>query len=363
MSLRSRTWVVLIGALLCLNSIGSLSFARAECLHQEMGNRSLKSIIQVAEHMTSADRGAERRHHVTAKEILSSHCFRQQPLSMNEMSDALDGATKGSPLKALNFAGTQLRDSSNILKALENLTTSSGDQHSLYSPDFSKVPSTCHRALCAAQAIFGSQMGTQLLYLYVKYGINASHFSYSNAAPWKPSELNDVILGVSDLPEGVLPLPRILELTHEPHTGDNGENVAWSTISVTDRWSNRSSLFRRITIVHEITHNIASTLRGLDHSEEWMRLGGWTYAGEYRDSHGNVYSKSVSSKPTELVSPYASENEEEDLAESAVAYRYHPAYFKRISPGKYEFVKNHIFGGVEYTDENCSAKKLSQPLW
>ncbi|MFN7824887.1 MAG: hypothetical protein ACK5P6_05960, partial [Pseudobdellovibrionaceae bacterium] len=45
----------------------------------------------------------------------------------------------------------------------------------------------------------------------------------------------------------------------------------------------------------------------------------------------------------------------EDFAETFSAYRYNPRQLKKVSPKRYEFMKNKVFGGIEYTnDASCS---------
>lgn len=46
--------------------------------------------------------------------------------------------------------------------------------------------------------------------------------------------------------------------------------------------------------------------------------------------------------------PYSSLNPLEDMSVSAESYVYSPDLLKDKNPARYEYMKNNVFGGVEY---------------
>lgn len=221
-----------------------------------------------------------------------------------------------------------------------------------------KIPKHCQRALCLSQAIFGAEVGPQMLFLKDEFKINTSPYSFGLSTFFNESEIKDVILAFELIPPHARMYPDNQKLTRFPRSrsltqyGANASSVAANaTISLFDLWERQNSYQRQYTIYHEIGHVYAnSSLGRYDESTYWMNIGGWD--AQKQDS------KRIKSR---FVSEYATTNSAEDFAESVSAYRLNPQLLKTTSPERYEYLKYLVFDRVEYTSTN-SCKRSPEVL-
>ena len=296
--------------------------------------------------------------------IQNAHCLRQNPFTEQEMKQWLDSQSSR-PVNSRTINGITFKnESQENLKAFEHLTTALDIFGKKEPARQKKFNSKCINVQCAVKEIFGNQVGMQLLFMQRKFGMNGSHLHNENADSWRKSELDHIMLSLSDFPDGVLPIRDSKTLVkfkrgYQRRGGDN--TIANAVIEVFDLWNEEGPEFKRMTITHELGHVIAGESK-LDDSPEWMNLGGWKE--ETKIVNGEKVSSVSSSKKETMVSKYGMTNNWEDLAESVVAYRYNPAALKNASPEKYDLIKKLIFDNVEYTSERaCSnPKRLSTTL-
>ena len=208
----------------------------------------------------------------------------------------------------------------------------------------------------ASQRIFGNRVGLQLLYIFVRYQVNASHLQAKDTSPWTTEELDDVILGLSDLPKHLIPLPInrytkrkgfVSIMRHKRgdplYDDEDAPTYADAGINFYDAWSELPTHFaRRNRVLHEIGHSLQNLIRSVN-EKNWENL-----------SQRNK-------KQASFVTRYAQTNSYEDLAESFITYRYVPQWLKKRNPEKYEYFREVYFDGVEYTsEEDC--KKSDQSI-
>jgi len=86
------------------------------------------------------------------------------------------------------------------------------------------------------------------------------------------------------------------------------------------------------TIAHEVGHNV------------WNDMG-WHGLSPRQQAWAEL---SANSAPDEYVSEYAKTDMQEDFAETYATYIHDPELLQEVSPGKYEFMRDHIFHGREY---------------
>jgi len=69
----------------------------------------------------------------------------------------------------------------------------------------------------------------------------------------------------------------------------------------------------------------------------WVNMGvlGWKYFGANGNQPPTAYSKT---------------NPKEDLSESVKLYMYNPDKLKNSSMKRYVFIRDHMFGGIEYAN-------------
>jgi hypothetical protein len=183
----------------------------------------------------------------------------------------------------------------------------------------------------------------------LRHHVNGSHWAVKDADPWTEQELDEVILAVRDFPSVVFPvLGKTQTITHfkRGYTLGRETLIANATVSLFDPWNDLDPALRRSTLIHELGHSI-SVSYGLHASPAWLALSGWTQAPSGGDA-------SVLGNPGATVSLYGQTNASEDFAESVVAYRYRPELLRRRSPQKYAFLRELVFDGREYFEqEGC----------
>ena len=285
-------------------------------------------------------------------DIRNSKCSRKTPFTDAEMKDWMDkdaSAEKvNKTINGISFVG----ESPENLEAFQQLTTAI-DFYGRREPSRQKrFSSACKNVQCAVDEIFGKGTGTQLLFMQRKFGMNGSHIANNNAKAWKQSELNDVLLSLSDFPDSILPTQKSRPLIR--HAGARPANFerahADSHIRVYDSWATQSKEKKRYTITHEIGHVIAGAST-VDTSPLWKNMSGWQMRSRINNGKREVVAYSTA--PQALVSAYGASNHQEDMAESIAAFRYNPEKLKRASPQKYQLIQNLIFDGVDYSSENA----------
>lgn len=232
-------------------------------------------------------------------------------------------------------------------------------------PD-NKSPADCHNVLCSLQKTFGEREGLQLAYMYDRFHFNGSHIAYKESSPLRSDEMDDIILAASDLPEEMFPLKDIQQMSHFTRgkipleDGFDENSIAFTDkaeIVLLDTWTMRRGYHRQGTIIHEFAHAIAdSILNDIDKSDEWLSLSGW----EKKVVDGRVQYEVL--PVVSFITAYASWSPIEDFAETFEAYRYLPHDLKTQFPEKYEFMKNHLFHGKEFLENECDSKLTQKEI-
>lgn len=238
------------------------------------------------------------------------------------------------------------------LEAFRHLTTYVDIVGMIDPAKHKNITSTCKNVECAVTQVFGRDVGIQLLYMQRRYGMNGSHIikPSTEASAWKKAELDDVLLSLSDFPEGVMPFQETRTLIHAPRGQGSGNTLANAIVTIYDLWNKDSAEQRRATVTHELGHAISGkTETGKD--TDWKKISGWTTKSTV--VNGKKLEIPSAGTPGAIVSEYGLTNEEEDLAEAVVAYRYNPQLLKKASPTKYNMIKAVIFDNVEYTSETA----------
>ncbi len=301
----------------------------------------------------------------SSKDVKNAHCLRKNKVTEDEMNNWLDknhsAENISKKINGINFENESAEDLKSF-EFLTNATTFFGDPDPSRQKTFS---SKCKKVDCAVKEIFGKEVGTQLLFMQRKYGMNGSHLARTNSSSWKKSELDVILLSLTDFPEGVLPFEENRPLVHFSRgymRGPGQERViANASIEIFDLWNDQSPEEKRYTLNHELGHALAG-VTGIDDSQKWMKLSGWETTTKVVGGKKEKVLKL--NKPSEIISKYGLTNNWEDFAESVSAYRYNPKKLKKISPEKYALIKEVIFDNVEYTSEEAckNPKRLSQSV-
>lgn len=291
----------------------------------------------------------------STKDIRTSECRDKMP-SLSEITQ-MNKDFYGSGDQSAVIGGVSLEgESPDSLMAFTDLLTNRGTfKNEMDTKDVSKkVPQSCKKVACATEAVFGKELGQKLLYLK-QFGFNGSEIAHDSSSRFRKDEVDSIIRSVRAFPKGLFPLDTDKQITKfkrgytlKVH-GD--KTLAFARIAFYDLWSdgNYSKEQMESTSFHEIAHYISSEL-DLDESPEWMAISGWVDHGDFQYS---------SARKDNFCSHYAKDSPGEDFAESLVAYRYNPELLQAASMEKYNFIKENVFGGVEYTSQKeCQGKRI-----
>ncbi len=224
--------------------------------------------------------------------------------------------------------------------------------------------STCRKVICAADALFGAEIGRRMIYLQARFNLNTSKLVFRNAETFGVSQLDSIINAAHLYPDRLLPISENkqtikirrglisnLDNPHDPNI------LANATMSFFDLWSDSSPQVRVYTVVHEIAHNLSfsqvpakmsssvlfTDSQRLDTSPSWLKLSGWVAERAAKRNNSTV----------RFVSEYAQTNAAEDFAEAVTYYMLEPTKLKVIHPEKYDFIRFYVFGGEEFASTLC----------
>jgi hypothetical protein len=123
-------------------------------------------------------------------------------------------------------------------------------------------------------------------------------------------------------------------------------------------------------VQHEMGHVFDVVHRFLSLKDEWLKLTGFTIlhipALDGREDSDFIF-KLVDDADTPNYAPvstrnlptYSRQTPQEDFANSVAAYRHYP-FFRYTHPGRYEFLKQHVFAGKEFFPVDGSNKEYSE---
>ncbi|HLD98628.1 MAG TPA: hypothetical protein VJB59_00115 [Bdellovibrionota bacterium] len=288
---------------------------------------------------------------VTDKELKRAACLRTEPFTNQEITRWLSDQLGTEKIAATVHGVAFKNESPFLIELFRKLTTRQRDLFGFDPPVQKKFKSQCEQVMCALEEIFGAKEAPKLVYMLGRYGMNGSHEAYESAAPWTPQELDELILAFSDLPATVLPVESNKRLVHYTRGESRvGAGVhANALIEVYDRWNQGTKESRRHTIFHEFGHYLADAVEA-DVHPDWLKLSAWTSKPSRPGSKISAVDDSFRmGMPETAVSSYGRKNPAEDFAETVSAYRYNPEWLKKVNAKKYEFMKEVIFDGIEYT--------------
>lgn len=224
--------------------------------------------------------------------------------------------------------------------------------------------SPCHKALCAAQTIFGNEMGLVYLYYVAIYGINLSSLGYDRLTlpdpryvlefkawytvrPWKSlEEMAPMLKAVVNLPQNLIPMTNTRMLHSGIVNPVKSTILANGLITFYTPFDNLGDVEKETITYHELGHTVG-TEGQFDISDEWLEAAGWQVQGN----------QVINLRPEELLSDYAVYKSDcfEDFAETFMYYRYRPMELLIKSPSRYSYMKKYIYKGLEYlTTDACS---------
>lgn len=307
---------------------------------------------------------------VDENDIQSAICRYPVAKNSNEINDYFKKLTwNDKKIEKKNIFGvTFTNESSNLLYLFYKLTeTASNTEEPQPERQINlahKFPeiTKCDKVLCATSVIFGASESLKTLYLLSKFKLNTSYIRYTDAAKMYDQELSDIIYALSYLPADMVTVSsnqKLIRYLRDPQLEANKlRPIMNHTMTIFKRWDEFKTISKAKIVLHEYAH-IWSQEGGIDKfsSKKWLDLSRWEPAEKEDTFTSDLL---PSKKPnTAWVSEYAQRHPAEDFAEAVTAYRLVPEYLLQISPGKYEFIKTHVFNGREFRKtSDCDNKDL-----
>lgn len=200
------------------------------------------------------------------------------------------------------------------------------------------IPDSCNTVRCAVTTIWGQELGLKMLYLRLKHRFVGSELFYSRTHRLTITEIDSIIMALGDLPEDMPfnenKIQKIVSSSYQREGAAADASPVYG-IRLYSAWrgegyhySPEMLRFSQLsTLVHELGH-----LRGF-------------FLNTHMSAEWEGIRKSCS------VSTYGNTNTMEDFAETFRAYRYNARALLDNCPGKYSFMQDRVFNGVEYLDE------------
>jgi len=279
-------------------------------------------------------------------------------LNESEQKDYLINKHRDSELgETIEIYGVELTEYNSRLVSL--LSTLSGN-----SPKVS-INKNCDNLFCIADEIFGKDLGVYYLYILDRYNINLSPYdlNLSSTDGLKRDELFIGLFQREELQSFVIALSLIPDVYYESFRNkpakrvnsyaQSGQNVlANSRMHYYSPWLRSSTIEKISTILHEIGHNVADmTYSKADNNNVWNGFSGWYK----RKENGETKWFHNSGK---FVSRYSETSPVEDFAEAFTAFIINAEFLKKTSIKKFNYIKNEIFYGQDYTLEIDSLMQL-----
>lgn len=225
---------------------------------------------------------------------------------------------------------------------------------------------SCHSVKCALSLILGKNEYLKSMYLLDKYRFNVSPVKYFGMQNFAEQDLDLILETMELIPPHLLPLKELQPLTHthKDEKRDDGQ-YAVSTIELYPLWDTETREAKKYILFHEIAHNWSTiSSMELDESEEWLKISGWIkIPGGFTVGWEHPYATQSKQAQYPWISKYSTVNSWEDFAESVSAYRFTPAKLLKQSPARYKFIKEKIFGNIEFMNgKSCHLNTQAQYL-
>lgn len=283
-------------------------------------------------------------------DVTKSPC-KNLPPTKDEMLNYLD-SLRLSKVQSKEVAGAKLKDDESLIKLFGELHNpdSAKPGEMWRSTKGTKVNvGPCKDVLCSMKMLYGEELGIQLLYMRAKFGFNASHLGVGEGIAW-PSEKFGIILAMlNDFPQSMHPVNAGGRFLYIDADGRNGDTMAAEAlVHVYRGWDKLKESEKTTSLAHELGHLFAHSRKN---SPAWLKLSGWT--STKNEKGHDVWTMGM---PHKAVLQYARTNPNEDFAETFFMYRYNGAQLKEMQPEKYQYMKDEVYKGQEFLDQNSCPK-------
>lgn len=308
---------------------------------------------------------------VTAEQVDKSACRYPVAQTDQEIQKYFSQKEKNSETQDIELTGFSFRGEYsfyiNLLKELLEKDLMNQSENSV-DPVVLEAQKSCNKVLCAVEKIFGAKQAWKTLYLLDRFDLNTSYIRFYETSPMTTANLDGILNTLTFVPTHLFPLNHNQMLTHVDRTSksNNLGTKSDASISLFNGWDRESKSRQAYLLFHEFAHRWSEHGIGefveYDESDEWLAITSWVKTASsmaYIWSHKDKYAKD---DPNLIwISNYARNNSPEDFAESVSAYRFDPKRLEKLSPTRYAFIKQKVFGGIEFKNNlSCTLNKTTR---
>lgn len=303
--------------------------------------------------LTSVSSHALEGFAATDLEVKNAKCTYPVLTKTNDLEKYFLNKEKKSDKNNFELLGFQFKnESSFLIKHFKDLIEITDDTATDKEPESLAIArKQCHSVRCALSIILGKEESLKALYLLDKYRFNVSPLKYYETQNFSNQDLDLILETMALIPPHLLPLQDLQQLSHSHKDAKRPENeYAVSSIELYHSWDKTSPERKKYILFHEIAHNWSNIVsEELDESEAWLKITGWIkIPGGFTVGWEHPFQSRQKMNQYPWASEYASVNSWEDFAESVSSYRFTPENLFSKSPARYNFIKNKIFGGIEF---------------
>ncbi len=210
----------------------------------------------------------------------------------------------------------------------------------------------CTDVLCAFKSVFGEERGIKYLWDYLINDSNLSPLISTrlDLEGFTDSTLLAILTAYNLIPPHLKKsaVPRGFKMVRGINFLGQYANALGMVFDSMEELTFAEKVY---AFYHELGHRVRDKDRDdFQLSPSWLNLTGWAKTGPGISDWSNSSTGPFPSK-------YAAKNPQEDFAESFTLYRFNSKKLGIKSPVRHGFMRNNVYGGIEYAPDNCQPQR------
>ena len=270
-------------------------------------------------------------------------------------------------LEEKNVEGIKLQGSDDEIKFARLVIAGGGSSAKDRLPkSWPEIAKGCTTVVCGLGKLFGNEESAlRVLNVAARTGYVISATQEGNPIGteqiWKTSEIRSIDHVLAGAPDqyshlsGLKFFKRYADGVKDKDPGSSEDTAAWANFTrkeivlLDGTFKNPELENAEPYIFHELSHHYEYDTLDKSAKIEFSKISGWDDGKDVKDKDNVVSTVYSHAEDAKFVREYAGKSPYDDFAESCAYYRYHP-YDHHLSPEKYQFLKDKVFKGVEYSE-------------
>ncbi len=256
----------------------------------------------------------------------------------------------------------------------EELSAAAATLNGVLPRQWNAAASQCQTVLCALTALFNSEEAAQRVMSFHKdthYAISVDQNENASRPGlqqlWSLEEIRTIDMTVRQFPSNFLRMPQLKAFKRVAdgisclafHYTGCGASASYNGIIRIFQNATQDSSYFRFAVAHELGHEfdfqnkITVDDRFAFRRSSFTDLSGWEKAGVETNPTLNTSNAGFTSQVSAKFLGDSSKTQPvEDFADCIGYYLFNPSEFKSKAPEKYQYLKQHFFGNLEYKDSD-----------